>query len=115
MTVRVWRGTPYPLGASWDGEGVNVALFSENAAGVELSLFDAAGIEQRVPLTERTGQVWHAYLPDLRPGQRYGYRVAGPWAPEHGHRFNPAKLLIDPYARRIDGPVDGNELLAGHR
>jgi isoamylase len=115
VTVRLWRGTPYPLGASWDGEGVNVALFSENATQVELCLFDAAGTEQRVRLTERTGQVWHAYLPDLRPGQRYGYRVAGPWAPEDGHRFNPMKLLIDPYARRIDGPVNGSQLLNGHR
>jgi isoamylase len=115
VTVRVWRGTPYPLGASWDGEGVNVALFSENATGVELSLFDAGGSEQRVRLTERTGQVWHGYLPDVGPGQRYGYRVAGPWAPDQGHRFNPAKLLLDPYARRIDGPVNGNELLTGHQ
>jgi isoamylase len=115
VTVRVWGGQPYPLGANWDGSGVNFALFSENATGVELCLFDANGHERRIALTERTDQVWHAYLPDLGPGQRYGYRVAGPWAPERGHRFNPAKLLLDPHARRIDGPVDWTDRLAGHR
>ena len=88
---------------------MNFALFSENATGVELSLFDDRGGEQRIRMPERTDQVWHAYLPGVAPGQRYGYRVAGPWAPEHGHRFNPAKLLLDPYARRIDGPVPADE------
>jgi isoamylase len=113
--MRVWRGVPYPLGATWDGEGTNFALFSENATGVELALFDAEGAEQRLALLERTDNVWHAYLPDIGPGQRYGYRVAGPWAPREGHRFNPAKLLLDPYARRVDGPVDSTALQVGHR
>jgi glycogen operon protein len=113
--VRVWRGAPYPLGATWDGEGTNFALFSENATGVELALFDDAGGEQRVRLAERTDNVWHAYLPDVGPGRRYGYRVAGPWAPGEGHRYNPAKLLLDPYARRMVGPVDSTALQVGHR
>jgi isoamylase len=111
----VWRGSPYPLGASWDGEGVNFALFSESGTAVELCLFDQEGAERRLALRERTDQVWHAYLPGAGPGQRYGYRVAGPWAPERGHRFNPAKLLLDPYARLIDGPVSWTDRLAGHR
>jgi glycogen operon protein len=113
--VRIWRGAPYPFGATWDGDGVNFALFSENATGVELCLFDAAGAEERIAIPERSDQVWHAYLPEVRPGQRYGYRVSGPWDPVAGHRFNPAKLLLDPYARLIDGPIAGNELLTGHR
>ncbi|HET7141685.1 MAG TPA: glycogen debranching enzyme, partial [Candidatus Limnocylindria bacterium] len=111
----VWRGAPYPLGATWDGNGVNFALFSENAWVVELCLFDADGAEQRIRIPERTDQVWHAYLPGIGPGQRYGYRVQGPWDVAAGHRFNPAKLLLDPYARRVDGPIDGDELLTGHR
>jgi isoamylase len=111
----VWRGGPHPLGATWDGEGVNFALFSENATAVELCLFDTDGGEERVPIPERTDQVWHAYLPGIGPGQRYGYRVDGPWDPADGHRFNPAKLLLDPYARGIDGAVDGDALLTGHR
>ena len=100
--MRVWPGRPYPLGATWDGTGVNFALFSENATGVELCLFngpDDADERIRIPLTERTDQVWHCYLPDVRPGQFYGYRVHGPYDPAAGHRFNPAKLLIDPRAR----------------
>jgi isoamylase len=109
-----WRGSPYPLGASWDGDGVNFALFSESATGVELCLFDADGAERRVAMADRTDQVWHAYLPGIGPGQRYGYRVTGPWLPEQGHRFNPAKLLLDPYARLIDGPVSWTDRLAGH-
>jgi glycogen operon protein len=113
--VDVWRGAPYPLGATWDGNGVNFALFSENAWVVELCLFDADGAEQRIRIPERTDQVWHAYLPGIGPGQRYGYRVQGPWDVAAGHRFNPAKLLLDPYARRVDGPIDGDELLTGHR
>jgi isoamylase len=101
----VRSGNPYPLGASWDGEGVNFALFSAHAVRVELCLFDASGnLEiERVPLPEYTDEVWHGYLPDARPGQVYGYRVYGPYAPEHGHRFNPNKLLIDPYARALVG------------
>ena len=115
MTVPVWRGGPYPLGASWDGEGVHFALFSESATGVELCLFDEDGAERRLAMADRTDQVWHAYLPGIGPGQRYGYRVAGPWQPDQGHRFNPAKLLLDPYARLIDGPVRWTDRLAGHR
>ena len=115
--IRVWPGEPYPLGATWDGEGVNFALFSENATGVELCLFDRSGDEResaRIPLRERTDLVWHAYLPDIRPGQLYGYRVHGPYAPEEGHRFNPAKLLIDPYAKAISGPVRWDDSLYGY-
>ena len=105
--VRVWPGAPQPLGATWDGEGVNFALFSAHATAIELCLFDnvdGARETARVPLVEREQGVWHAYLPDARPGQRYGYRVHGPYDPEHGHRFNPAKLLVDPYARALSNP-----------
>ena len=102
---RVWPGAPFPLGPRWDGEGTNFSLFSENAERVELCLFDEAGAETRYELTERTAFNWHGYLQGIGPGQRYGYRVFGPWAPERGHRFNPAKLLIDPYAKAIEGDV----------
>ena len=116
MTLRVWPGRPYPLGATWDGTGVNFALFSEHATGVELCLFrdsDDAVEAAKIQLTERTDQVWHCYLPDARPGQYYGYRVFGPYAPEQGFRFNPVKLLIDPYARAITGAIKwGNHLFA---
>jgi isoamylase len=115
MALRVWRGRPYPLGATWDGSGANFAIFSEHADAVDLCLFDADGTEQRVRMTEQTDLVWHCYLPDVRPGQRYGYRVHGPYEPEHGHRFNPAKLLIDPYAKRIDGAVRWDDSLFGYR
>src|SRR5215210_8892005 len=101
----IWPGRPYPLGATWDGFGVNFALFSENATAVELCLFDAeTNVETaRIRLPEHTDYVWHVYLPYLLPGQRYGYRVHGPYEPERGHRFNPHQLLIDPYAKAIDG------------
>ncbi|MGH2428243.1 MAG: glycogen debranching protein GlgX [Candidatus Limnocylindria bacterium] len=113
--MRVWRGNPYPLGATWDGAGVNFAIFSENATAVDLCIFDAdGGNEQRVRMVEQTDLVWHCYLPDVRPGQRYGYRVDGPYAPGEGHRFNAAKLLIDPYAKRIDGSVDWDDSLFGY-
>ena len=116
MTLRVWRGTPYPLGATWDGSGVNFAIFSENAEQVDLCLFDAeGGIEQRVRLVEQTDLVWHCYLPDTRPGQRYGYRMHGAYDPGAGHRFNPVKLLVDPYAKRIDGEVRWDDALFGYR
>src|SRR6266481_4832157 len=92
-----WPGTAYPLGASFDGEGTNFSLFSEVAESVELCLLDCEGGERRVPLTEVDGGAWHAYLPGVAPGQRYGYRVHGPYAPERGLRCNPAKLLLDPY------------------
>jgi isoamylase len=100
-----WPGEPFPLGAAWDGGGTNFALFSENATRVELCLFDVDGIEERVELTETTAYVWHGYLPLVGPGQRYGYRVHGPYAPDDGHRFNPSKLLLDPYAKSIEGPI----------
>ncbi|HXG02514.1 MAG TPA: glycogen debranching protein GlgX, partial [Candidatus Binatia bacterium] len=106
---------PYPLGATWDGAGVNFALFSEHATGVELCLFDDEGGETRVPVRESTDQVWHVYLPEARPGLRYGYRVHGPWAPAEGHRFNPAKLLLDPYARAIEGEVRWDDTVFGYR
>ena len=102
--MRVWPGAPYPLGATWDASGVNFALFSEHATKVELCLFDSADATMEsvcVPLPERTDMVWHGYLPDVRPGQLYGYRVHGPWDPAAGHRFNPAKILLDPYAKTI--------------
>jgi glycogen operon protein len=101
----VWPGRPFPLGPIWDGAGTNFSLYSENAVRVELCLFDDEGREERVRVAEQTAHVWHAYLPGVGPGQRYGYRVHGPWAPAAGHRFNPAKLLIDPYAKAIDGPI----------
>jgi isoamylase len=115
--VRVWPGTPYPLGATWDGEGVNFAIFSENATGVEICLFEGPedGSEShRIRLRERTDLIWHCYLPDARPGQLYGYRVHGPYAPERGHRFNDAKLLIDPYAKAITGPIRWSDALFGY-
>ena len=115
MAVRIWRGASHPLGATWDGAGVNFALYSEHAEAVDLCLFDADGSEQRIRLTEHTDLVWHCYLPDVRPGQRYGYRVHGPYEPASGHRFNAAKLLIDPYAKRIDGPVTWDDSLFGYR
>jgi isoamylase len=110
---RTRPGRSYPLGATWDGSGVNFALFSEHATGVELCLFDEEGRESRVPVGESTDQVWHVYLPEARPGLRYGYRLHGPWAPAEGHRFNPAKLLLDPYARAIEGEVRWDDVVFG--
>ncbi|WP_017623632.1 glycogen debranching protein GlgX [Nocardiopsis chromatogenes] len=109
--VEVWPGNPYPLGATYDGTGTNFSLFSEAAEAVHLCLFDDAGTETTVPLTEFDGFVWHGYLPGVGPGQRYGYRVHGPYAPERGMRCNPAKLLVDPYAKAIDGSVRWHESL----
>ena len=114
--MRVWPGNPSPLGATWDGKGVNFALFSEHATRVELCLFDSVDADKeahRIPLTEHTDQVWHAYLPDAMPGQIYGYRVHGPYEPERGHRFNPNKVVLDPYARAISGAREHNDPLAG--
>jgi isoamylase len=102
----LWPGRPYPLGATWDGGGTNFSVFSEHAEGVELCLFDEEDNETTVQMTSRRALNWHCYLPDVGPGQRYGFRVHGPYAPVEGHRFNPAKLLIDPYAKAIDGVVD---------
>jgi isoamylase len=104
----VWPGRPFPLGAAWDGSGTNFSLFSENAERVELCLFDEQDDERRVEMTERTAFNWHVYLPGVGPGQRYGYRVHGPYDPLSGQRFNPAKLLIDPYAKSIEGRVRWN-------
>ncbi|HZB50853.1 MAG TPA: glycogen debranching protein GlgX [Mycobacteriales bacterium] len=98
-----WPGRPVPLGATWDGEGTNFALWAAAAEAVELCLFDAAGTETRIPLGESTYQVWHGYVPRIGPGQRYGFRVHGRYDPGHGRRANPSKLLLDPYARAIDG------------
>ncbi|HEX8097452.1 MAG TPA: glycogen debranching protein GlgX, partial [Pyrinomonadaceae bacterium] len=115
--MKVWPGQPYPQGATWDGAGVNFALFSENATAVELCLFDSteATIESaRIRLTEQTDLVWHAYLPEARPGQLYGYRVHGPYEPRAGHRFNPNKLLLDPYAKAVAGTVRWSEAMFGY-
>lgn len=109
--ITAWPGNPYPLGATYDGKGVNFSLFSENAEGVELCLFDEAGVETRVRIKERTHNSWHIYLPGIRPGQLYGFRVYGPYDPNNGHRFNPNKLLIDPYARAINGVTKWNDAL----
>ena len=109
--TKVWPGTNYPLGASFDGTGTNFSLFSEAAERVELCLFDEHGNETRVDLPEVTSFCYHGYLPNVAPGQRYGFRVHGAWEPEEGHRCNPAKLLLDPYARAIEGQVQWNEAL----
>jgi len=119
--MRLWPGTPYPLGATWDGAGTNFALFSEVAEGVELCLLDeapeggGARPETRIELTEVDGFVWHGYLPEAGPGQLYGYRVHGPYEPARGHRCNPAKLLLDPYAKAVDGQVSWHESLFGEQ
>ncbi|HEX9122027.1 MAG TPA: glycogen debranching protein GlgX [Actinomycetota bacterium] len=115
--MRVWPGTPTPLGATWDGQGVNFALFSQNAEAVDLCLFDTPDQEhesQRIRLRERTDFIWHTYLPDVRPGQTYAYRVQGPYEPEAGHRFNPSKLLVDPYAKAMSGSVRWDDALYGY-
>ena len=114
--LRLWPGLPYPLGASWDGAGVNFALFSAHATKVELCLFDEDGKEtDRVALPEMTHEIWHGYFPDLRPGQHYGYRVHGPYEPDAGHRFNPNKLLLDPYAKLLYGALEWHDALFAYR
>ncbi len=115
--MRVWPGRPHPLGATWDGLGVNVALFSEHATAVDLCLFDSPADEReahRIRLLERTDHVWHAYLPDVRPGQLYGFRVHGPYAPHAGHRFNPSKIVLDPYARAIGRQLRWHDAIFGY-
>ncbi|WP_020473887.1 glycogen debranching protein GlgX [Zavarzinella formosa] len=115
--MRRWPGQPYPLGATWDGAGVNFALFSENATSAELCLFDHRNAEKetiRIPMTERTDQVFHVYLPDALPGQLYGYRVEGPHQPENGHRFNPNKLLFDPYSKAVGRNLTWDDSLFGY-
>jgi len=113
----IWPGKPYPLGATWDGEGVNFALFSDHATGVELCLFDSPAAPheyERISMPEQTDNVWHVYLPGARPGQLYGYRVYGPYDPEAGQRFNPAKLLVDPYAKALDRTPHWDTALFGY-
>src|ERR1017187_4265219 len=113
--MRVWPGTAYPLGATWDGSGTNFALFSEVADRVEVCLFQPGDRrETRVELTEVDGFVWHCYLPGVGPGQQYGYRVHGPYAPGRGHRCNAAKLLLDPYGKAVEGQVRWHEALFSH-
>jgi isoamylase len=113
--VDIWPGSPYPLGATYDGGGTNFSIFSEAAERIELCLFTDAGGEMRVVLPERDGLVWHGYLPRVGPGQRYGYRVYGPYDPGAGLRCNPGKLLLDPYAKAIDGRIEWNEALFAYR
>ncbi|HEU4684504.1 MAG TPA: glycogen debranching protein GlgX [Nitrospira sp.] len=116
--MRIWPGRPYPLGATWDGEGVNFALFSENATAVDLCFFDEphASVEAHtIRVEECTDHVWHVYLPEVRPGQHYGYRVHGSYEPDAGHRFNAAKLLFDPYAKAVAGTIDWSDSLFGYR
>src|ERR1700710_43575 len=117
LSMRLSTGTSSRLGASWDGRGTNFALFSANAQKVELCLFDSQGRREleRIELPERTEDVWHGYLNDVSPGQLYGYRVHGPYEPEHGHRFNPNKLLLDPYARRLSGRLVWSDAHFGYR
>ena len=105
----VWPGRPFPLGATWDGGGTNFSIFSEHAESVDLCLFDEDGEERRIQMTKRTALNWHCYVPGVSPGQRYGYRVHGPYSPHEGHRFNASKLLIDPYAKAIEGVVDWSD------
>jgi isoamylase len=115
--VNAYPGNPYPLGATLDRNGVNFALYAENATGVELCLFDkpkGAKETRRITLTERTNHVWHCYVPEIKAGQLYGYRVSGPYEPSKGHRFNPNKLLMDPYARAIAGPIEWDDSLYGY-
>ena len=116
-TTTVWPGRPYPLGATWDGEGVNFAVFSAHAEQVTLCLFDVRGRQEsdQIPLREQTGQVWHGYLPEARPGLLYGYRAQGPYRPEEGHRFNAHKLLLDPYAKAIVGQIHWSDAQFGYR
>ena len=116
-SLRTRPGRPYPLGATWDGSGVNFALFGDHATGVELCLFDpgdAAVETSRIPMVERTDQVWHVYLPEGRPGLLYGYRVDGPYEPAAGHRFNARKLLLDPYAKSIAGAIEWSDAIFGY-
>ena len=109
-------GKSWPLGANWDGEGVNFALFSANAEKVEVCLFDDAGVKEiaRYAITENDNNIWHIYLPGIKPGQVYGYRVYGPYKPEEGHRFNPNKLLLDPYAKKLTGRLIWHKALFGY-
>lgn len=117
MNLKLYPGSPFPLGAIWDGKGVNFALYAENATQVELCLFDEETMREseRVKIFERSNHIWHVYIPGLRPGQLYGYRVHGPYEPQNGHRFNPNKLLIDPYAKAITGTIHWHDSLFGYK
>src|SRR5690606_4910747 len=113
----VYPGSPYPLGATYDGEGVNFALFSSNATVVELCLFNSEKLKHethKIQLKEHTHQIWHCYIPGLKPGQLYGYRVHGPCEPQNGHRFNHHKLLLDPYSKAISGTIQWHDSLFGY-
>ena len=114
MALQIWPGESFPLGATFDGVGTNFSVFSEDAEAVELCLFDRRGEETRIELPEVTGYCWHGYVPQIKPGKRYGYRVHGPWDPENGLRFNPSKLLLDPYAKAIDGSISWSPDVFGH-
>jgi isoamylase len=115
MRTTVYPGSPFPLGSTWDGEGVNFAIFSENATAIDLCLFDSAtGKEKKIRIKEVDNHIWHVYVPKLKPGQLYGYRVYGPYEPQNGHRFNPNKLLIDPYAKALSGRVEWNNAIFGY-
>ena len=114
---KVWLGHPYPLGSTWKGNGVNFALYSENATGVDLCLFeslDSPAEQIRIRMTEQSDEVWHVFLPDIKPGQLYGYRVYGPYEPEKGHRFNSSKLVLDPYAKAIAGTINWSDEMFGY-
>src|SRR3954470_18190454 len=115
--LELWPGQPYPLGATWDGEGINFALYSRNGERVELCLFEESGKREiaRLQLRERTDFVWHGYVPGLKPGRLYGYRVHGPYLPEQGHRFNPHKLLLDPYAKALAGKITWSDAHFGYQ
>jgi glycogen operon protein len=115
MPLTARPGRHAPLGATFDSEGVNFAVFSENATGMDVCLFDEHGVETRVPLRDRSAHVWHGFIPGLRPGQRYGFRAHGTYAPESGLRFNPNKLLVDPYALAVEGTIDYREPVFGYR
>ena len=114
MPVQTWPGSTYPLGATYDGNGTNFALFSEAAERVQLCLFEEDGTETQVDLIDVDAFVWHAYLPQVGPGQRYGYRVHGPDDVAEGHRFNPNKLLLDPYAKAVAGQVNWGQAVFGY-
>lgn len=116
MALKILPGQSFPLGATWDGNGVNFTLYTENATGVELCLFDTENedSELKLKITERTDMIWHIYVADIYPGQLYGFRVHGPYQPQNGHRFNPNKLLMDPYAKAIAGTIDWNDALFGY-
>lgn len=117
METKILTGSPYPLGATYDGKGVNFSIYAENAEGIDLCLFNSTNDPTesvKIRIKERTHQVWHAYVPDLHPGQLYGYRVHGPYEPQNGHRFNPNKLLIDPYTKAIAGTLQWDDSLFGY-